>query len=144
MLIARAGKPPITWDRCLFVQKIGTFWYLVSKKLHNVSEIIHPWRLWRWKTVHIHKKHWKLMIFKSQFHHMCTLLCLVFPYEYTYLSQKCCGYSLLTYELKFKISQRSQLKLWRYLQTLPTLKSAIFNVFCMLQQFCTSKDFEDG
>ena len=66
-LITRARKRYIRWERCHFVTLFGTFWYLVSKKSHNHSVIIHLWRLWRSKTVEICKIHRKLMIFKSQY-----------------------------------------------------------------------------
>ena len=66
-LITRARKRYIRWERCHFVTLFGTFWYLVSKKSHNHSVIIHLWRLWRSKTVEICKIHRKLMIFKSHY-----------------------------------------------------------------------------
>ena len=67
LLIARARKQPISWDRCLFVHQTRTFWYLVSQKINNHSVIIHLWRLLRCISVKILKIHWKLMILKSQY-----------------------------------------------------------------------------
>ena len=52
----------MSWDRCLFVHQICTFWYLVSKHFNSYSVIIHIWRHWRWKTVDICKIHRKLII----------------------------------------------------------------------------------
>ena len=65
-LITQAKKQPSSSDRWHFFLFIGTFWYLVLKKFHNHSVIVHLWRLWRSKTVDICKIHWKLMTFKSQ------------------------------------------------------------------------------
>ena len=61
MLIAQARFQPITYDRCTFFDETLTFWYLVSKKFHNHSVIIHLVRLLRSETVKIWKIHWKLM-----------------------------------------------------------------------------------
>ena len=52
---------------CQIIPEVGPFRYLVSKKFHNHSVIIHLWRLWRSKTVEICKIHWKLIISKSQY-----------------------------------------------------------------------------
>ena len=46
-LIARARKQPISWDRCFFVDETYTFSYLVSKKFHDHSVIIHLYRLFK-------------------------------------------------------------------------------------------------
>ena len=43
------------------------FWYLVSKKIHNHSVIIHLVRLLRCETVKIWKIHWKLKYSESQY-----------------------------------------------------------------------------
>ena len=44
----------------IFFLFIGTFWYLVSKKFHHYSEIIHLCSLGRLEIVEIWKIHWKL------------------------------------------------------------------------------------
>ena len=62
-LIAQARKQLISWIRYHFVHKFGTFWYLVSKKIHNFSVIIHLSTLLRCITVDICKIHWEMMIF---------------------------------------------------------------------------------
>ena len=54
-LITQAIKQSISYNRWHFLLLIGTFWYLVGKKIHNYSEIIHHCSLWRWKTVEICK-----------------------------------------------------------------------------------------
>ena len=52
---------------CQIIPEVGPFRYLVSKKFHNHSVIIHLWRLWRSKTEEICKIYWKLMNFKRHF-----------------------------------------------------------------------------
>ena len=53
--------------------------------------------------------------------------------------------SLLSYELKFQISLRSELSLQRYLQNCTDFKkSSIFNVFSIFSQLIASKVFKDG
>ena len=66
-LITTARKQPISSDRWHFFLLIGTFWYLVSKKFHNHSVIIHFERLLRCETVKIWKIHWKLKYSWSQY-----------------------------------------------------------------------------
>ena len=56
-LITQARKQPISSDRWHFFLLIGTFWYLVSKKFHNHSVIIHLVRNLRCETVKIWKIH---------------------------------------------------------------------------------------
>ena len=60
LLIILARCQRIIYDRWTFSDEIGTFWYLVSKKYHNHSVIIHLVRLWRSENVKIWKIHWKL------------------------------------------------------------------------------------
>ena len=61
------------------------------------------------------------------------------------LYQKKFGSSLLSYELKFQISLRSELSLQRYLQNCTDFqKSSIFNVFSIFSQLFASKVFKDG
>ena len=67
LLINQATKQPISWDRCLFVHQICTFWYLVSKNFNSYSVIFNLRRLWRCKTLEICKIHRKLMNFISQY-----------------------------------------------------------------------------
>ena len=62
LLIARARKQLISWDRCPFVHQICTFWYLVSNIFPNYSVIIHLWRLYRCIIWKIWKMHWKSQI----------------------------------------------------------------------------------
>ena len=50
-----------------FFNEILTFWYIVSKKIHNHSVIIHLVRLLRCETVKIWKIHWKLKYSESQY-----------------------------------------------------------------------------
>ena len=126
LLMNRATKQPVSWDRCLFVHQICTFWYLVSKKFNTYTVIIHLWRLWRCKTVDVYKIHWKLMILKSQFHCMCTRLCLVRACECIFLIQKCCGRSSLTYELKFKFHNDPGLHCGDICKSLLTFKISNF------------------
>ena len=45
----------------------GTFWHLVSKKIHDHPVIIHLERLLRCKTVKLWKIHWKLKYSESQY-----------------------------------------------------------------------------
>ena len=65
MLFAQARFQPITLDRCTFFDETLTFWYLVSKKFHNHSVIIHLVKLLRCETVKIWKIHWKLKYSES-------------------------------------------------------------------------------
>ena len=61
------------------------------------------------------------------------------------LYQRKFGISLLSYELKFQISLRSELSLQRYLQNCTDFqKSSIFNVFSIFSQLLASKVFKDG
>ena len=57
LLIAQAIKQPISFDMCHFFHWIRTFWYLVSKRIHNHSGIIHLWRLRRCIIEEIWKIH---------------------------------------------------------------------------------------
>ena len=53
--------------------------------------------------------------------------------------------SLLSYELKFQISLRSELSLQRYFQNCTDFqKSSIFNVFSIISQLHTSKVLTEG
>ena len=54
-VIAHAKKQPIRWDACPFYHYIGTFCYLLSKKFHDHSVIVHLVRLLRCETVNICK-----------------------------------------------------------------------------------------
>ena len=52
---------------------------------------------------------------------------------------------LISNELKFQISKRSELSLRRYLQiNFDFLKALIFNVISISSQFCSSKVFQSG
>ena len=44
----------------IFLILIGTFWYLVYKKIHDYFEIINLCSVWRWKTVDICKNTLKI------------------------------------------------------------------------------------
>ena len=67
LLIAQARKQTVSWDMCPFVHSICTSWYLVSKKVHNFSAIIHLWRLQKCIIEEIWKIYWKSTIKKHQY-----------------------------------------------------------------------------
>ena len=56
-------KQSVSLKWCHFLPYPSPFWYLVSKKIHNHSVIIHLVRLLRCETVKIWKIHWKLETF---------------------------------------------------------------------------------
>ena len=60
-------KQSVSLKWCHFLPYPSPFWYLVSKKIHNHSVIIHLVRLWRCETVKIWKIHWKLKYSESQY-----------------------------------------------------------------------------
>ena len=60
-------KQSVSLKWCHFLAYPSPFWYLVSKKIHNHSVIIHLVRLLRCKTVKIWKIHWKLKYSESQY-----------------------------------------------------------------------------
>ena len=53
-------KQSVSLKWCHFLPYPSPFWYLVSKKIHNHSVIIHLVRLLRCETVKIWKIHWIL------------------------------------------------------------------------------------
>ena len=60
-------KQSVSLKWCHFLPYPSPFWYLVSKKIHNHSVIIHLVRLLRCETVKIWKIHWKLKYSESQY-----------------------------------------------------------------------------
>ena len=60
-------KQSVSLKWCHFLPYFSPFWYLVSKKIHNHSVIIHLVRLLRCETVKIWKIHWKLKYSESQY-----------------------------------------------------------------------------
>ena len=102
LLISQPIKHLNSLDRSFIFTESIAFWYMISKKCHNHSVIIHIWGLWRCKTVKICKIHWKLRSKQRP-----VLFCKFLHKKRLDLCEIIFGGQLLSCLLKFKVSWRS-------------------------------------